>query len=190
MTMVNLSPASRNVFLSQNATCVAEDEATDSLVQSACEGIKIAFMLDGDDENVSGNVNIPIAVGEYLNAQIIMRYREDSAYADGPFSVSFEPITLDFSTVESEEPSDDLLSDNNEDELDDPFKDAPDISFYVSGTKYTAKQGMTWLDYINSDMNDGFFISNSYVKFMLTGFDSAFVGGYLMKILNIQLLIL
>lgn len=178
-----------SVNMSQNATCVAEDEATDSLVQSACEGIKIAFMLDGYDENVSGNVNIPIAVGEYLNAQIIMRYREGSAYADGPFSVSFEPITLDFSTVEAEEPSDDLLSDNNEDDLDDPFKDAPDISFYVSGTKYTAKQGMTWLDYINSDMNDVFFISNSYVKISVNGFDSAYVYDSIINVMDSDLII-
>lgn len=121
-----------SVNMSQNATCVAEDEATDSLVQSACEGIKIAFMLDGYDENVSGNVNIPIAAGEYLDAQIIMRYREDSSYADGPFSVSFEPITLDFSTV-SKEP-----------EI---------ISFKLANMSFEALEGMTWREWIDSEYN-------------------------------------
>lgn len=123
-----------SVNMSQNATCVAEDEATDSLVQSACEGIKIAFMLDGYDENVSGNVNIPIAVGEYLDAQIIMRYREDASYADGPFSVSFEPITLDFSTVQS---TSNL------------------ITFTISGTEYQAEEGMTWNEWLESSFNTG-----------------------------------
>ena len=123
-----------SVNMSQNATCVAEDEATDSLVQSACEGIKIAFMLDGYDENVSGNVNIPIAVGEYLDAQIIMRYREDASYADGPFSVSFEPITLDFSTVQS---TSNL------------------ISFTIGGVEYQAEDGMTWNEWLESSFNTG-----------------------------------
>ena len=123
-----------SVNMSQNATCVAEDEATDSLVQSACEGIKIAFMLDGYDENVSGNVNIPIAVGECLDAQIIMRYREDASYADGPFSVSFEPITLDFSTVQS---TSNL------------------ITFTISGTEYQAEEGMTWNEWLESSFNTG-----------------------------------
>ena len=123
-----------SVNMSQNATCVAEDEATHSLVQSACEGIKIAFMLDGYDENVSGNVNIPIAVGECLDAQIIMRYREDSSYADGPFSVSFEPITLDFSTVQS---TSNL------------------ITFTISGTEYQAEEGMTWNEWLESSFNTG-----------------------------------
>ena len=122
-----------SVNMSQNATCVAEDEATDSLVQSACEGIKIAFMLDGYDENVSGIVNIPIAVGEYLDAQIIMRYREDSSYADGPFSVSFEPITLDFSTVE------------NEVEM---------VEFTIDGISYSAPANMTWAEWGENDNYD------------------------------------
>ena len=130
------------VYMSQNGTCVAGTGTTNSLVQNACDGIRIAFMIDGYDGNLSGDVNIPIAKGESLNVQIVIRYRAEAAYADGPFNVSFDPISLDFSTVAGSNL----------------------MSFTIDGTTYYAERGMTWQEWYDSSYNTStIYIEKNYI---------------------------
>ena len=63
---------------------------------------------------------------------LIIRYKEGSQLADGPFNVSFGTISFNYSTV------------------DNPFSL---ISFSIGGTSYQAKEGMNWQEWVDSEYN-------------------------------------
>ena len=87
-----------------NKKCIAEEGATDALVQAACEGIKIVFVNNTVGvtqymtvENISENNKL--SPGVWISTSIVISYEEGSARADGPFSVNFGNIRFSFSTV-------------------------------------------------------------------------------------------
>ena len=92
--------------------------------------------------SISGNT---LAKGAFTEVKVTIKYAANGARADGPFTVDFGGISLDYSTV-----------DNN----------VTLISFNFFGTTYQAEYGMTWQEYINSKYNHpGFTILNGRVMY-------------------------
>lgn len=118
----------------ETPVCIAETGASDDLVQDACEGIELVVQLKGMSINSGDNINCVLGKGSSVDISIQIRYKEGSAYADGPFSVDFGNISIESSTVES---TSNL------------------ILFTVAGVEYQAEEGMTWSEWVNSQYTDG-----------------------------------
>lgn len=116
--------------------------ATDALVQSACEGLKISLDIEGTTYDV-GTTNISghkLLMDNSEEVTIRIEYLGDSALADGPFTVEFGGISLDYSTVDG---TSNL------------------INFKIDGVTYQAEEGMTWEEWVVSDYNTiGAYIEN------------------------------
>ena len=81
--------------------CTASSGTTDSLVQSACEGIVIHSII-GSDSYTIGTTNITGHKLEKGKAELILitiEYKANAARADGDFDVEFGDISLEYSTV-------------------------------------------------------------------------------------------
>ncbi|MBO5121209.1 MAG: hypothetical protein J6C28_05955 [Bacilli bacterium] len=90
-----------NVNFIGDKTCVADVGTTDSLVQQACESMKIVLNVDGnayyDTTKVS---NKPLAPGESISAVVGLAYSDGEKYSDGSFKVTFPSISLVYSTID------------------------------------------------------------------------------------------
>ena len=87
---------------SSNKVCTAGTNTTDSLVQSACNGISISVKVGADTavtSNTSGIANHTLASGSSEAVVVTISYASNSAQADGPFTVSFGDIELTYSTI-------------------------------------------------------------------------------------------
>lgn len=121
-------------------------KATDSLVQAACEGIKVTISIGGityelGSTNISGH-KLPIASTEEVIFKI--EYENGAALADGPFNVEIADIKLDYSTVDG---ASNL------------------ITFTIDGKTYQAEAGMNFAKWINSSYNtEGFYIANETIN--------------------------
>ena len=132
---INISNASSGNSWKQCSTATTDDtKATDTLVQSACNGIEMLLEVDGKtyDVNEGDLSGILLEKGGVVPINLIIRYKEGSQLADGPFNVSFGTISFNYSTV------------------DNPFSL---ISFSIGGTSYQAKEGMNWQEWVDSEYN-------------------------------------
>lgn len=90
-----------NVNFIGDKTCVADVGTTDSLVQQACESMKIVLNVDGnayyDTTKVS---NKPLAPGESISVVVGLAYVDGGKYSDGSFKVTFPSISLVYSTID------------------------------------------------------------------------------------------
>jgi hypothetical protein len=128
---VNISSINGNSY----KKCIAASGTTDSLVQSACEGINIVTTINGQNysfgESISGH---KIEKGTSQPIVVVVAYAPDAARADGNFDIEFGDISLEYSTVDS---------------------NTKLITFKVFNETFTAESGMTWDDFINSSYNIG-----------------------------------
>ena len=120
--------------------CTAASDASDSLVQAACEGISISVNVGGTDytygEAISNHV---LSKGSVEQIIITVTYEADADRADGEFEILFGDISLDYSTV-----------------------DGPKIIiFQIDGTTYQGEDGMSWSEWINSSYNIGNFTDST-----------------------------
>lgn len=115
---------------SSNKVCTAGTDATDSLVQAACNDISVSVNVH-DITATSTNFSISGKVlykKTFAPITITIEYAANGNRADGPFSVSFGDISIDYSTV-----------------------DVKLISFTVDSLLCQAPSGMTWAEYIESE---------------------------------------
>lgn len=113
---------------------------TESLVQDAMNDIELSTYVTDLSGMVFGSNILP--AGETIIAIFQINYDASGARADGPFSVSFPDIKIDFRT-------------NNVDL----------ISFTIDGETFYAEEGMSWGDWVNSQYSQAmFYISSNLVK--------------------------
>lgn len=132
--------------------CTASSDASDSLVQSACEGISISVNVGGIDYQYGESIsNHLLAKGSVEPVVITVTYAEGASRADGDFDIAFGDLSLDYSTV------------------DGPKLITFSIYFPYSGTtsEFIAEESMTWRDLLNSEYNDGFSVSydGKYIQY-------------------------
>ena len=115
---------------SSNKVCTAGTDATDSLVQAACNDISISVNVhDITATSTSSSISGKILYKKtFAPITITIEYAANGNRADGPFSVSFGDISIDYSTV-----------------------DVKLISFTVDSLLCQAPSGMTWAEYIESE---------------------------------------
>lgn len=115
---------------SSNKVCTAGTDATDSLVQAACNDISVSVNVhDITATSTSSSISGKILYKKtFAPITITIEYAANGNRADGPFSVSFGDISLDYSTV-----------------------DVQLISFTVNSYSCQAPAGMTWAEYIESE---------------------------------------
>ena len=92
-----------NVIFSGEKTCTPGEGASTSLVQSACNSIKIDVSVENslfEEDTPSGYIfSNPLEPGASEEIIISFQYESNGAYVDGPFSIKFPDITLIYSTV-------------------------------------------------------------------------------------------
>ena len=81
------------------------------------------------NSNISG---FRLQKGRYIPVSVLIMYDEDGARADGPFTVEFGGIALEYSTVDS---------------------DTNLIQFTLDDITCYAEEDMTWGEWIESDYN-------------------------------------
>ena len=137
--------------------CTAGTGATASLVEAACDDITISVNVHGITATSTNSTFAEKILYKktFEPITITIAYAANGARADGPFSVEFGEISLDYSTVDGSNL----------------------VSFMINLTTYQAEDGMTLLEWINSPYNTGGF--NEYSEFCYyTG------GGYAFTDLN------
>lgn len=109
-------------------------KATDSLVQSACDGIRITISIDGEMYEPGMTNIIGHKLSKSTSQEVIFKieYLQGSSLADGPFNVEIADFKFDYSS--SEETSN-------------------IIEFTIDGEVYQAETGMTWEAWVNSSYN-------------------------------------
>ena len=117
---------------SSNKVCTPGTGTTASLVQATCEAITMTVEVNGitATSTKTSITGASLVKGSYTPVKVTIRYDENGARADGPFTVEFGGISIDYST------SGTAL------EL---------IHFRVGTYECTAERGMTWSDYVNSE---------------------------------------
>lgn len=139
---VNISSINGNSY----KKCIASSGTTDSLVQSACNGINIVTTINGQNYSFGETISShKIEKGTSQPIVVVIAYAPDAARADENFDIEFGDISLEYSTVDS------------------PKKI---ISFVVDGITYQAEEGMSWQEFISSPYNkDGLFTADVKVKY-------------------------
>jgi hypothetical protein len=114
------------------ATTSDETKATDSLVQAACDGIELELKIDGETYNINHGdlAGVLLEKGNVVPIKLIIRYKEGSQLADGPFNATFGNISFTYSTVDNEL-----------------------ITFTINDYVYQAIKGMTWDEWVQSEFN-------------------------------------
>lgn len=122
--------------------CTASSDASDSLVQSACEGISISVNVGGIDYQYGESIsNHPLAKGSVEPVVITVTYAEGASRADGDFDIVFGDLSLDYSTVDNHK----LI----------------EFSVMVPENQtYYAESNMTWEQWVNSEYNTEGYICN------------------------------
>ena len=86
-----------------NKVCTAAQGTTDALVQKACEGIVVKVKVGNEAETTSGLASITnhqLLKSASEPVTVTIEYLENSARADGDFTVSFGNISLNYSSVD------------------------------------------------------------------------------------------
>jgi len=86
---------------SNNQDIPVANQATDTLVQSACNGISISVKIgELDAKTASGSLNnLELNVAGYKEVIITISYASGSAYVDGPMNVAFGDIEINAASV-------------------------------------------------------------------------------------------
>lgn len=82
-------------------TCTAENGTSQSLVDKACSNVyQELYFLDNQGQIMIDNSgHYKIEPGDYINLILDVHYSDAEILSDGPFSVSFPDIKLNFSTT-------------------------------------------------------------------------------------------
>ncbi len=83
--------------------CTAGTDTTDTLVQSACNGISLSVKVGTENATTSGIASISnhsLAKGASELITVTLKYAEDATRADGDFTVAFGDVTLNYSSVD------------------------------------------------------------------------------------------
>ena len=113
--------------------CVGATDATDALVQSACNGIDISVTINGI-EYALGNTSISkhvIKKGAVEPIIITISYDSNASRADGEFDIEFGDLALEYSTVDG----------------------SGLLSFTIANNTYYFEEGMTWSEWLDSEYN-------------------------------------
>lgn len=79
--------------------CIASNGTTNSLVQNTCENIYFTINIRGNSFRYDTEINsYPLAPGESETVYINLDYFSTETLADGPFSITFPSISLEYST--------------------------------------------------------------------------------------------
>ena len=83
-------------------TCTANDGTTQSLVNSACNGISISVKVGSTTYNSSNNSisSHSLAVGANEDVVVTITYGSTASYADGDFTVAFGDTVLTYGTAD------------------------------------------------------------------------------------------
>lgn len=88
-------------ILINEGTCIAGPETTEELMNAACPYVVNIIVVE-DSSNTparTGEKIIEIPKGDYIRLGFGIGYMETENRVDGPFTVSFQDIKLDFSTA-------------------------------------------------------------------------------------------
>ena len=126
-----------------NKVCTAGTGTTASLVDAACDDITISVNVHGITTTSTNSTFTEKILYKktFEPITITIAYAANGDRADGPFSVEFGEISLDYSTVDGSNL----------------------VSFMINTTTYQAEDGMTLLEWIHSPYNTGGF--NEYSEF-------------------------
>lgn len=150
---------------SSSKVCTAGTDATDSLVQAACNDISISVNVHditatSTSSSISGKV---LYKKTFEPITITIEYAANGNRADGPFTVSFGNISLDYSSADSS---------------------VSLITFTIDGTTYHAEAGMTWEEWYESSYNTspvyvelGYLCSNDLTNDSIGDLDAIIVDG-------------
>ena len=119
--------------------CTPDKGTSSTLVKSACDAISMSVTI-GTTTITETNTSISrfiIPKSTFIKTSVTIYYDSGGAPADGPFSVDFGEISLDFSTM------DNIVTTT--------YKEGDIISFEVENDTYNAEYGMTWAEWIDSD---------------------------------------
>ena len=84
-----------------NKECVGTDEATDSLVQNACDSINVDVTVGGNTYNNTTSItNHSLAKGVGEEIKIKLEYDISGTWVDGEFSITFPDVSFLYSTVD------------------------------------------------------------------------------------------
>lgn len=122
--------------------CTPGTNATESLVAAACEDINVTVSVGSTNaSDTIGVTNHPLAVNAYEQVIVTITYASDGERADGEFNVLFGDITLNYSSIDGGKQI---------------------ITFEVEDYgEFQAENGMTWLQWFESDYNtSNFYIHN------------------------------
>ena len=143
---VSYTPLSNGSYKMCSASGTGSITATDSLVQDACEGIRVSISIGGTSyelgsTDISGHI---LQKGKIEEVIFKIEYMAEAVRADGPFNILFSDFKFDYSTVDGSGPN--------------------LISFIVNGSTYQAEDGMSWEEWVYSDYNvDGFYLQYDYI---------------------------
>ena len=117
---------------STKACSASGTQATQSLVDAACDDFSITVNIGGEEFTEANTTTSghKLAKGTYEKMVVTLTYKENGDVVDGDFSVNFGNVEIEYSSV-----------------------DAELIGFTFNGNTYYAEQGMTWEEWINSSYN-------------------------------------
>lgn len=81
------------------SNCVSNGDATQNLVDDACIGISLTLYFYNSSYEIISSGILKVEPNSYMGVFISVSYAESSAVADGDFSVEFDDIELEFTTV-------------------------------------------------------------------------------------------
>lgn len=82
--------------------CITLDDTTNSLVQNTCENIYFTINIRGNSFRYNTEINsYPLAPGESEMVYINLDYFSTETLADGPFSIIFPSISMEYSTSDA-----------------------------------------------------------------------------------------
>lgn len=105
-TFYAVNPGPYNAFLNSinflaGKTCTAGLGTTNSLVQAACDGISVSVYIDGFGyKETTALTGHRLAKNSSEEILVTLKYDSNAVRADGPFTVSFGNISLEYSTTD------------------------------------------------------------------------------------------
>lgn len=89
------------VYYLGDKVCVPDEETSASLVQKACDSIKVTVTIDGREyKETTALTGQVLNVNKSKTVFINLVYEAGGAYSDGPFSVTFPNISLVYSSID------------------------------------------------------------------------------------------
>ena len=92
-----------SIVFSGSKTCTAKEGTTQSLVDSACTGIKLSAKVGSEpatETSIASITDHTLAKNASEPVVVVLSYEDGSAVADGDFDVSFPDITLTYESAD------------------------------------------------------------------------------------------